>query len=288
MIVRRQALSVAVAFGPALLGLLGVGRRAPAVGGQQEVVDLGRRRPRSPERARPSARSSASRAWPSCAGVQVSRRAPISELPRRRCRPNHGACRPAMHGVEPQRDLGELDGGGVEVDAVARGAGRVGLHLLQLARVLRPGRSGRRARFCRRVRYCVGELVDRLDERTRRSRAPARRWSGRGSSAAVVVSSWSSSSSSACVDDEAGEHLGRVVRALTAGARGPTSRNTKVPGGCSDRLAARRCSGSVALDEVHVGRSRSARSTGHHPASPWPGRRPWRPRTGRSSAKKPV
>ena len=44
------------------------------------------------------------------------------------------------HGVEPQRDLGQLDGGGVEVDAVDLVQGEVGLHLLQLARGTRRGR----------------------------------------------------------------------------------------------------------------------------------------------------
>ena len=144
----------------------------------------------------------------------------MSELPRRRCRPNHGACEALDHGVEPQRDLGELDGGGVEVDAVDLVQGEVGLHLLQLARVL-VGVDALAELVLAALEVLSASWRTASMANAPEPSAGSQTSGSRISAAVVVVPSWSSSSSSACDDDEPGEHLGRVVRrrllALPAG-----------------------------------------------------------------------
>ena len=283
---RRQALSAAVAFGrPSLASLASATAPQPAAGSRKWWTSCRR------DAARPSGRAVGTVVsqprLATCAGVQVSRRAPISELPRRRCRPNHGARRPG-HGVEPQRDLGQLDGGGVEVDAVAVVQGEVGLHLLQLARVLRPGRSACPARPAGGVRYSRGELVDRLDEeRPGAERRLADRQVAGSRAAVVVCRPGRAARRASCVTTNAGQHLGRVVRGADCWRSRPASRKTNVARRVADpaALAGHRVRAlvtkSLSVEAVGLGRPAP-------PTSPWPGRRPWRPRTGRSSAKKPV
>ena len=139
----RQALSRSRASGARCLGLLGVDGRAPALGGQQEVVDAARRGPRPdrrPSRAigermvlgdvvEPGLLVDLARAEQGAAGAdQGVAAAQVQAEP--------GGLQALAHGVEPQRDLGQFDGGGVEVDAVDLVQREVGLDLLQPPRVV--------------------------------------------------------------------------------------------------------------------------------------------------------
>ena len=124
-----------------------------------------------------------------------------------------GRLQPGDHGVQPERDLGELDGGGVEVDAVDLVQGDVRLDPLQFGAGTPRGRSSAPSSSWRRRQVLLGELADGLDGERPGARAPARRSSGRGSPRrSWSCPSWSSSSSSAWDDGEPGQHLGGVVR----------------------------------------------------------------------------
>ena len=145
------------------------------------------------------------------ARVYTARRAPISELPRRSRRPNHGACEPGHHRVQPERDLGQFHGGGVEVHPVDLVQRDRRLDPLQFGRVL--VRVDPLAEFgLAAAQVLLGELPDGLDgERA----GPEGRLADRqaqdllgGRGVPVLVEQLLKRLG----HGEPGQHLGRVVR----------------------------------------------------------------------------
>ena len=177
--------------GRASLTSLRVGRRAPAVGGEQEVVDAAARSPATvvrspstpttspgPPSARTCRRPASRREHGAARTDERVAAAQVQAEPRR--------VQALDHGVEPERDLGELDGGGVEVDAVASGAAR-GRPSPAAARAgSRRGRSVRRAPPAGAVRYSSASWRTASIANAPEPRAGSQTVSSRISSAVVV------------------------------------------------------------------------------------------------------
>ena len=202
-----------------LLGLLRVDRRPPPGGGQHEVVDAagniagegagsdvlleGREGdvPRDVLEVLLAAHLLAAEHGPS---------GPDEGVAAAQVEPEPGCVEPLDHRVEPQRDLGELDRGGVEVDPVDVVEGEVGLRLLQAPGVV-VGVDALAELALPAVEVLLGELAHRLDrERARAERGLAHRHredvAGRGGGAALVEEL-----GEGLADGEPGEDLGGVV-----------------------------------------------------------------------------
>jgi hypothetical protein len=157
--------------GAQLFGLLAVGDRTPAVAGQEEVVHLGG----VALGCQPVGEGTIG-GWLHVALAGFGPRAvlQLAHLPggtpgadqavapaQLKAQPRRLQAR--VHGVEPQADLGQLDGGGVEIHPVALVQREVGLHLLEFAQI--PVGVERFAQLgLAALQVLGGQLVDRLVE----------------------------------------------------------------------------------------------------------------------------
>ena len=169
------------------------------------------------------------------------------------------------HGVEPERDLGELDGGGVEVDAVDLVQREVRLHLLQLARVLVRVDASRRARpggasGTRSASWRTASIAN-APEPSAGSQTVSSRISAAVVRRAVLVEQ--------LLERLARRRTGSAPRACsrtpTAAAPGRRAGTRRCPAACSTGFVSP-VTGSVVVTKS-LAAMPSARSTGHHPGA---------------------
>ena len=98
-----------------------------------------------------------------CSLVYVARRAPMRLLPHAQACAEPRGLEACVHAVEPEADLGELDGGAVEVDAVGLVDREVRLRSLEFELVAL-GVDGLAGLVLRRLQVALGKLRDRLVE----------------------------------------------------------------------------------------------------------------------------
>ena len=216
--------------GAQLFGLPAVGDRTPAVTGQKEVVHLG-----GVALGGQPVGEGAIGGWLHVALAGFGPRAvlQLAHLPGGTPGADQAVAPPQLkaqprrlqagvHGVEPQADLGQLDGGGVEVHPVALVQREVGLYLLEFAEV-GVGVEGLPQLGLAALQVLGGQLVDRLVEE--RPGAQGRLADGEveqlgglgdlGAAALGGVVVGAQQLGQGVLDHAAGEHLGRVVAGRT-------------------------------------------------------------------------
>ena len=224
-------------LGGELLGLLLVRDRAPALGREQEVVDVAGR-----DRARRERLVLRRGVQPLPLGQRVRRVQAAARadegVAADQVQAEPGGLQAAVHDVEPDRDLGQLDGGLVEVDAVAVVQGDVGLDLLQVegALVRFEAVAGL---FLAQPQVLGGELVDGLVEERAGARARARRPASGAPRPAVTVAALLLDP---LLQGELDGDRGQRLRGVVGGAGLPVPAGQPVderPGPVADPLAGR-------------------------------------------------